>query len=63
MVIEKQPVQPRKYVTANEINVIDLAGREAGCDELDELLKNGARTLIAQALEAEVTAWLERFKD
>lgn len=46
-----------------ESNVIDLAGRETGRDELSELLRNGARTLIAQALEAEVTELLERFKD
>lgn len=38
----------------NENNVIDLAGREAGRDELTELLRNGARMLIAQALEAEL---------
>lgn len=46
-----------------ESNVIDLAGRETGRDELTELLRNGARTLIAQALEAEVTQLLERFQD
>ena len=37
-----------------ESNVIDLAGREAGRDELTSLLRNGARTLIARVLEAEV---------
>ena len=46
-----------------ENNVIALAGREAGGDELTELLRNGARTLIAQALEAEVAQLLERFQD
>ena len=46
-----------------ESNVIALAGRETGRDELTDLLRNGARTLIAQALEAEVKALLERFKD
>ena len=46
-----------------ENNVIALAGREAGGDELTELLRNGARTLIAKALEAEVAQLLERFQD
>ena len=46
-----------------ESNVIDLAGRETGRDGLTELLRNGARALIAQALEAELTELLERFKD
>ena len=32
--------------------MIDLAGREAGRDELTERLRNGVRTLIAGALEA-----------
>lgn len=54
---------PGKYATENESNVTDLAGREAGCDELAELLRNGVRTLIAQALQAAVTEWLERFKN
>ena len=42
-----------------ENNVIDLAGRETGRDALTELLRNGARTLIAQALEAELGELLE----
>lgn len=45
-----------------ENNVIDLAGRETGRDALTELLRNGARTLIAQALEAELGDLLEQFK-
>ena len=36
----------------NESNVIDLSGRDAGRDELTELMRAGARKLIAQALEA-----------
>ena len=42
--------------------MIDLVGRETGRDALTELLRNGARTLIAQALEAELTEMLEQFK-
>ena len=47
MVVAKQPNQPRRYATVNENNVIDLAGREIGGGELTELLRNGARALIA----------------
>lgn len=54
MVVATHPSQLRRYATVNENNVIDLAGREAGRDELTELLRNGARMLIAQALEAEL---------
>ncbi len=45
-----------------ESNVIDLSGREIVRDELTELLRNGARRLIAEALEAEVTELLEGFR-
>jgi len=45
-----------------ESNVIGLCGRETGSYDLTELLRNGARTLIAQALEAELAELLERFK-
>ena len=62
-VAAKQPIQPGRYGTMNEGNVFDLASREAACDELNELLRDGAKTLIAPALEAEVTELLERFKE
>lgn len=45
-----------------ENNVIDLAGRETGRDALTELLRDGARTLIAQALEAELGELLKQFE-
>lgn len=35
-------------------NVVELSGREAGRDELTELIRDGARKLIGEALEAEV---------
>jgi transposase-like protein len=41
-------------------NVVELTGREGG-DELTELIRSGARKLIAQALEAEVSELLLRF--
>ncbi len=39
-------------------NVIELAGREADCDPLTELLRAGAERLIYQAVEAELEALL-----
>ncbi len=41
-------------------NVVELTGRE-GRDELTELIRTGARKLIAQALEAEVSELLSSF--
>lgn len=45
----------------NEGNVIEMSGREAGRDELTELIRTGARKLIAQGLEVEVSELLARF--
>ncbi|MFQ5757848.1 MAG: IS256 family transposase [Acidiferrobacterales bacterium] len=45
----------------SESNVIELSGREAGRDELTELIRTGARKLVAQALEVEVSELLESF--
>ena len=42
-------------------NVVEFAGREPGKDELSELIRNGAKKLIAGALEAEVSALLAEF--
>jgi len=45
----------------NEGNVIELSGRESGRDELTELIRTGARKLIAQGLEVEISELLARF--
>ena len=45
----------------SEGNVIELSGRETGRDELTELIRTGARRLIAQGLEVEVSELLARF--
>ena len=45
----------------NEGNVIEMSGREAGRDELTEVIRMGARKLIAQGLEVEVSELLARF--
>lgn len=43
-------------------NVIGLAGREVNADPLTDLLREGARELIQQAVEAELAEFLESFK-
>jgi len=44
-----------------ENNVVEFAGREAFTDSLTELLRTGARQLIEQAVEAELTEFMEQF--
>jgi putative transposase len=44
-------------------NVVELPGREAEADPLTSLLKDGARRLIEQAVEAELLDLLEAHKD
>ena len=44
-----------------ENNVVGFAGRESFTDSLTELLKSGARQLIEQAVEAELTEFMEQF--
>jgi hypothetical protein len=41
-----------------ETNVFELTQPETFSDPLTEVLRNGARTLLGQAVEAEVAAWL-----
>ena len=43
--------------------VLELSGRDAFSDSLTELLRNGARALIQQAVEAELAGFLEQFSD
>jgi putative transposase len=44
-----------------ENNVVEFAGREAFTDSLTELLRTGARQLIEQAVEAELSEFMEQF--
>ena len=44
-------------------NVVEFAGRETLADPLTELLKEGARKLLAQAVESEVEDLLAMFQD
>jgi len=47
----------------NKSHVIELSGREVVSDPLTELLREGARLLIQQAIEAELASFLEAFHD
>lgn len=44
-------------------NVVELSGRGEFSDSLTELLKQGARKLIHQAVEAELAAFMEGFQE
>ena len=44
-------------------NVFELAQPGTFSDSLTEILRNGARSLLAQAAEAEVAAWLGHHRD
>ena len=41
--------------------VIELSGREVFADSLTELLRTGARDLIQQAVEAELSEFMEQY--
>ena len=45
----------------NKHNVVELSGRDTSRDELTELIRTGARKLIGEALEAEVSELLSEF--
>ncbi len=47
----------------NETNVFQLCEPGSFADPLTEVLRNGARALLAQAVEAELSAWLESHAD
>ena len=46
-----------------ETNVFELTQLGTFSDPLTEVLRNGARTLLGQAIEAEVAAWLSTHTD
>jgi len=47
----------------NKHNVVELSGRETSRDELTELIRDGARKLISEALESEVRELLSGFSE
>jgi transposase-like protein len=57
-------IQPTKeYATMSKGNVVDFAGREEFADPLTELLRQGARELIHQAVEAELANFMAGFEE
>ena len=44
-------------------NVVEFAGREAEVDPLTELLRNGARQLLQQAVEAELGEFIAQYRE
>ena len=44
-------------------NVVEFAGREAEVDPLTELLRNGARQLLQQAVEAELDEFMAQYRE
>ena len=46
-----------------ENNLIEFASRESNADPLTELLRQGARQLIAQAVEAELAVFMSAFAE
>jgi transposase-like protein len=59
--LQNKPNQPRRYATVTKHNVVELSGRETSRDELTELIRDGARKLISEALESEVSELLSDF--
>jgi len=53
----------RRYATMDKDNVVDLLPQAGISDPLTEMLRNGARELIAQAVEAEVRGLLGQYRD
>jgi len=47
----------------NETNIIEFSGRDAICDPLTDILRDGAHQLIQSAVEAELATFLARFAD
>lgn len=47
----------------SKAHVVELSGREERADPLTELLRRGARTLIQQAVEAELEVFMESFHE
>ncbi len=51
----QQQISRKEYTAMKKNTVIELSGRETFSDSLTELLRTGARQLIQQAIETELT--------
>jgi putative transposase len=55
---------PEEYTAMNKNDtVVELTGRDQFADTLTELLRNGARQLIEQAVEAELAEFMRQYAD
>jgi putative transposase len=57
------PLRHRRSDTPTETNVFQLSQPGTFADPLTEVLRDGARALLAQAVEAEGAAFLSRHAD
>jgi putative transposase len=61
--VTKQNNQTQGYATMKKSNVIDLLSREENVDPLTDLIRQGARKLIEQAIEAELSGYMAAFRE
>ena len=62
-VLDASTSPPKERYAVTDINVFQLSQPGAFADPLTEVLRNGARTLLAHAVEAEVAALLSAHAD
>jgi hypothetical protein len=62
-VIRASTSPPKERYAVNDTNVSKLVLPGTFTDPLTEILRNGARTLLAQAVEAEVADFLAQHAD
>jgi putative transposase len=51
---------PQEYATMQEVTTTNVAFPSAGHDALTEILRQGAQTMLAAAIEAEVAEWVDQ---
>src|SRR4029077_18675788 len=61
--VQRLHFSPKEGYAVTETNVFELTQPGRFSDPLTEVLRNGARTLLGQAVEAEVAAWLSTHTD
>jgi putative transposase len=61
--VTKQINQTKGYATMKKSNVIDLLSREENLDPLTDLIRQGARKLIEQAIAAELAVYMAAFRE
>src|SRR5438132_14357434 len=63
VVVSKPPLSIEGRYAMTDTNVLHLSQPGTFADPLTEVLRNGARALLAQAVEAEVATFLSRHAD